>query len=90
MIVVGLPIDLSGEIGQQAEKVEEFTESLKGYLSGVPGLARVKVIYWDERFSSAQAEISLKGSRLKNRSRREALDRISAALILESYLLSKQ
>ena len=85
-IIVGVPHELSGAVGEQAKKVLVFIESLKAALIANPSLSDVQVKLWDERLTTAQAEKIIMGSKLKNRERSRALDRISAALILESYL----
>jgi putative holliday junction resolvase len=89
-VVVGLPLELNGNAGPQAEKVRKFIRQLQGEL-GRRGVHRdVKIIEWDERLTSRQAERVVAGSGLKNNKRREALDRISATLILESYLAASR
>lgn len=82
-LVLGLPLELDGAYGIQAKKVEDFRSSLTKELAQL----NLKVDYLDERLTTAQAERVLQGSKLKNRARSAALDSISAALILESYLL---
>lgn len=85
-IVIGLPLELSGKVGPQAKKVQEFSEKLKTALSNDSLLNSVKIHYVDERLTSAQAERVVSGSGLKNKDRRQALDKIAAALILETHL----
>lgn len=87
-VVIGLPKELNGNIGPQAEKVKTFLESLTKRLEQHPELSTTKTVLWDERLTSVQAERMIAGSGLKNRKRREALDRVSAAIILEGYLAS--
>ncbi len=87
-IIIGLPLELSGEEGEQAGKVRLFVKALQKFLADKME-AEPNVVFWDERLTSVQAERLVAGSGLKNRSRRAALDRISAAIILESYLQSR-
>lgn len=87
-VVVGLPLELSGEIGSQAKKVEAFVERFKTMLRRKSLLQSIEIVFWDERFSTGQAERVLAGSGLKNRDCHAALDRVSAAVILESYINS--
>lgn len=87
-LVVGLPLELSGEHGPQAKKVEAFVEKLKTGLRKQNLLSSVEIVFWDERLTTAQAERVLSGSKLKNRDCHAALDRVSAAVILESYINS--
>ena len=87
-IVVGLPIELSGELGPQAQKVKLFSEQLQAALFRRAELKHIRVELWDERLTTAQAKRILEGSALKNKDRSSALDRVSAAIILQSYLLA--
>jgi putative Holliday junction resolvase len=84
-IIVGLPKMLDGSIGEQAEKVTKFVDNLQSALDS-SNFEGIEVQYWDERLTTKQAERVLAGSKLKNREKSAALDRISAALILQSYL----
>ena len=86
-IVVGLPYTPQGEIGEQAQRVQDFTRRLER----VPGLT---VVYWDERYSTVEAGDRLRetGGRRRRRGRpariaeRERLDAAAAAVILQDYL----
>lgn len=82
-LVLGLPLELDGAYGPQAKKVEDFRTALLKELREL----NLKVDYLDERMTTIQAERVLQGSKLKNKEKSAALDSISAALILESYLL---
>lgn len=89
-VVIGWPLELSGCVGDQARKVEGFAKKLKAAIRNqLPG-EEVVCVFQDERFSTAEAERILIGSGLKNKNRSEALDRVSATLILESYLLKRK
>ena len=57
-IIVGLPLELSGKLGAQAESVETFVRKLKSFEA-------VEVEMLDERMTSKQAESMLKDKRLK-------------------------
>ena len=85
-IVVGLPLELNGSIGPQAEKVEAFVAVLRSALDRNRALKGLKIAFWDERFTTAEAKRVTAGSGLKDEQSRAALDRVSAALILEGYL----
>ncbi len=78
-IVVGIPLTAEGKEGIQAKKVKEFSNRLAKRL-------KIPVDYWDESFSTAEAEsilIEMDASRAK---RRKVIDKMAAAVILESYL----
>jgi putative holliday junction resolvase len=83
-VVIGLPMDLKGRIGQQAQKVLAF----KAELEMAAGKAGSKALFslLDERFTTEEAKRIVVGSKLKNRKQSAALDRVSAALILHSFL----
>lgn len=82
-VVVGLPISMAGGEGTQAQKVREFIESLE---PAIP----VPVVTWDERLTTAQAEkIMIAGDASRAR-RKQVIDKIAAALILDSYMSAKK
>jgi putative holliday junction resolvase len=78
-LVVGLPKNLAGEIGPQAEKVLAFVADLRAALA-------VPIVMWDERFTTALANRTMIEGGLSRRARRESVDQVSAVLILQSYL----
>lgn len=77
-IVVGLPRNMNGSEGPQAEKTRDFASSLAG-----AGLA---VSLWDERLSTVEATRRLVEAGRRGKSIRQRIDSEAAALILESYL----
>lgn len=81
-VVVGLPLTMSGEVGPQARKVEEFVERLRHKLGG-----EVRVTTWDERLSSAQADRGRGDSRAS--SKEGMRDMMAAVVILQSFLNRK-
>ena len=81
-VVVGLPISLSGEEGASAVAARKFGEHLKS-ASGR------NLVYWDERFTSVQAEHALLEAGMRREKRRDTRDMIAAALMLQGYLDSK-
>lgn len=85
-IIIGDPIELSGQRGPRALWVEKFCEKLKGHLSGDPVLRKTELILWDERMSSVQAERSLRDSGIRGEARKAMTDSVAAVIILESFL----
>jgi putative Holliday junction resolvase len=77
--VVGIPLTKRGEHGIQSEKVREYIEAMESYF-------RITVIPWDERFTTVIAESSLRERNIEHKKGKEAIDAISAQLILQSYL----
>jgi len=82
-VVVGLPINMNGTKGAMARKAETFSHRLEKRL-------KIPILLWDERLSSAGAERSLLEAGLSRRKRRAVVDRVAAALILQSYLDSRR
>lgn len=89
-LVVGVPLGAEGELTDQARRVQAFGRKLRS----VPG---VRVVFWDERFSTQEAQESLRAGRPRgprrgapSAHRREAerrrIDAAAAAVILQSYL----
>jgi putative Holliday junction resolvase len=81
-IVVGLPRNMDGSRGPAYEAAQRILEDLRN-ASGLP------VCGWDERLTTVQAERTLIAAGVRRERRRKgALDRVAAALILESFLAS--
>jgi putative Holliday junction resolvase len=78
-IVVGLPVHLDGREGQKAGEARAFGKWL-GEVTGLP------VVFWDERFTSVEAEGYLLSAGLTNKRRKERRDRVAAQILLQSYL----
>jgi putative Holliday junction resolvase len=78
-IVLGLPVHVDGREGQKAAEVRAYGRWLQG-VTGVP------VIYWDERFTTVEAENYLWSAGLTHKERKARRDRVAAQIILQSYL----
>ncbi len=78
-LVVGLPVHMSGAEGQKAAEARAFGDWL-GELLGLP------VIYWDERFTTVEAESALWSAGLTHKRRKERRDKVAAQLLLQAYL----
>lgn len=81
-IVCGLPLKLSGTRGAQAEKNQAFIERLKA--------EGFQVEMWDERLSTATAERALIEGNMRRDRRRETIDQVAAAVILQAFLDAKR
>jgi len=79
MVIVGLPTGLSGEEGVSAVGARALGKEILA-ATGTP------VDYLDERFTSKLAEDVLLQSGMKRRQRRETVDKVAAAIILQDYL----
>lgn len=78
-IVVGLPLNMDGTESKQAGLVRAFIDRLLRYV-------RVPIELWDERLTTVAAHRALDEAKTNRRKKRESVDQIAAALILEGYL----
>ena len=78
-IVIGLPRNMDGSLGPQAEKVRMFGQKLAGLLD-------LPVKYWDERLTTMAAEKLLIQADVSRARRRKVIDKMAASLILQGYL----
>ena len=81
-IVLGYPLRMSGEAGDQAQKVAGFADELRRQFN-------LPVHLWDERLSSAEANRVLREAALSIQKRAQAVDRMAAVLILQSFLQAR-
>ena len=79
MILLGNPINMRGTEGRQSVWVREFAESLEKR-------TRLPVKLWDERLTSVEAGRVLRCSGISIEKRAAAVDRLSAVILLQSYL----
>ena len=78
-IVVGLPLSMDSRIGEQAEKVAAFIQTLRSR-------TEVPLEFRDERLTTMQAKLLIQAARTKKTKRKIRDDAIAAALILQGYL----
>ncbi|SMP48987.1 Holliday junction resolvase RuvX [Anoxynatronum buryatiense] len=78
-LVVGLPKNMNGTIGPQAEKVRHFIEQLHPEIS-------CEITEWDERLTTKMAERSLIEADLRRSKRKKIIDTAAAVCILQGYL----
>jgi len=78
-IVVGLPLRLSGAEGTQSEKMRRFADDLHAQFG-------LTVHLWDERWTSTEANRLLRETDLSIKKRGQAVDRMAAILILQSWM----
>ena len=82
-IVVGLPRRLDGTLGPEARAARELAAEIRR-ASGLP------VVMVDERLTTAAAERSLLEAGMRREKRRANIDRVAAAMLLQSHLDRKQ
>ncbi|HLW63906.1 MAG TPA: Holliday junction resolvase RuvX [Gemmataceae bacterium] len=78
-LVVGLPVHMSGDEGGKAAEARRFG----AWLANVTGLP---VSYWDERFTTVDAEAHLRSAGLSSQRRKARRDRVAAQILLQAYL----
>ena len=82
LVLVGMPRNMNGTYGPAAAKVEEFIKQLREAI-GVP------IKTWDERLTSAQANRYLIEGNVRREKRKEKVDQMAAAILLQSFLDSR-
>ena len=85
VIVVGLPISLSGDLGPAARATLEEVEAMRE-IAG----ADLPVETFDERLTTITAERSLNEARMSRDERRKVVDKVAAAVMLQSWLESNR
>lgn len=81
-IVLGYPLRMSGQEGTQSQKVADFAEELRRKFE-------LPVHLWDERLTSAEANRLLREADLSIQKRAQAVDRMAATLILQSFMQAR-
>lgn len=79
LVVVGQPLHMSGSEGRQANHAAQFARTLATHTG-------VEVRLWDERLTTVEAGRVLSQSGMSRKKQGAAVDRLSAVLILQSYL----
>jgi putative Holliday junction resolvase len=82
LFVVGLPVHLSGEESQKSQEARQFGQWLEK-TTGVP------VTYFDERFTSVEAEQHLISADMTRKKRKARMDKLAAQILLAAYLESQ-
>ena len=77
-LLCGLPLNMDGSAGGQADKVRAFAQQLekKGFT----------VTFWDERMTTVTAERALIEGGVHRADRKRLVDKTAAAIILQAYL----
>lgn len=80
-IVVGLPKNMDGTLGGQAEKTIQFADAIKQQ-------TQIPIIFWDERLSTKTAKDIMLRLQVKQEDKKNIVDTIAAVVILDNYLSS--
>lgn len=78
-IVLGYPKNMNGTIGPRAEKAQILAEEIKKLID-------IPVILWDERLTTVSAHNLMNETNVRGQKRKNSVDSISAAYILQGYL----
>lgn len=79
-IVVGLPKNMNGTLGERGEISHRFAEELKELFP------EAEIVLWDERLSTVQAAGVLNVTNTRGKNRKNVIDTVAASIILQSYL----
>lgn len=79
-IVVGLPKNMNGTLGERSEISRKFADELKEIFP------EAEIILWDERLSTVQAAGILNTTNTRGKNRKNVIDTVAASIILQSYL----
>jgi putative Holliday junction resolvase len=82
-ILVGVPYSYDGTVSKRGEGILKFAEKIKNAFSP-------PVEFWDESFSTVEAERMLLEADLSRKKRKKVIDKMAAVFILESYLDKKR
>ncbi len=78
-VVLGYPKNMDNTEGARVEATKEFKEHLERRTG-------IDVILWDERLTTAESERILMESGVRREHRKEYIDKMAAAIILQSYM----
>jgi len=79
LILIGMPRNMDGSYGPAAQKVNDFIAAVQVH---IPTPFKL----WDERLTSAQANRVLLEGNVRRDKRKQAVDKMAAAILLQSYL----
>ncbi len=79
LILVGIPRNMDGSYGPAALKVQDFVAAVKNAVT-------VPIQTWDERLTSVQANRVLIQGNVRRDKRKQKVDKMAAAILLQSYL----
>ncbi len=78
-IVLGFPKNMNGTVGERGKKTKAFAKLL-GTLVDCP------IILWDERLTTVSAHNLMNETNVRGKKRKDSVDKIAAAFILQAYL----
>lgn len=78
-IVLGLPLNMDGSEGPRCQATRAFARNLAGRID-------LPITFWDERLSTVAVERTLLAADASRKRRREVIDKLAAAYILQGAL----
>lgn len=81
-VVLGLPLNMDGSMGERSIKTLEFKEKLEKRIG-------LDINLWDERLTTKEAEAILFESGVRKENHKKYIDQIAANFILDEYMKSK-
>ena len=82
LILIGMPRNMDGTFGPAAQKVKDFIGALQPHIA-------TPLKTWDERLTSVMANRALLEGNVRRADRKEKVDKMAAAILLQSYLDSR-
>lgn len=81
-VVVGLPKNMNGTIGERGEACMKFAEHIEERFN-------LETVLWDERLTTMAAERVLLEADVSRKKRKKVIDKMAAMMILQGYLDQK-
>ncbi len=78
-IVLGYPKNMNGTVGDRGKKSKKLANEIKSLMD-------IPVILWDERLTTVSAHNLMNETNVRGEKRKDSVDKIAAAFILQSYL----
>jgi len=82
LILIGMPRNMDGTYGPASEKVNDFIVAVLPHIT-------TPIKKWDERLTSVMANRALLEGNVRRDQRKEKVDKMAAAILLQSYLDSR-
>ena len=82
-IVLGFPKNMNGTIGDRGKKSKKLAELLRKETG-------IEVVLWDERLTTVSAHNLMNQTNVRGEKRKDSVDKIAAAFILQSFLDSQK
>ena len=78
-LLLGLPMNMNGTIGEQGEKVQRFAEAIQKQWDG-------ELLFFDERLTTMAARRVLVDADISRGKQKKVIDKLAAVLILQGYM----